>query len=102
MCIYTVFLAALFHLALVITFHWPLVTVTHLLDKELYTYLQFRRSKAVFQLLLPASLLALSTAVAIQNAAHGRENAVQPCTNELRAVAHLFSPLVAGCELLGK
>lgn len=66
------------------------------------TCVQLRRSKAAFQLLLPASLLALSTAVAIQNAAHGRENAVQSYTEELRAVAHLFSPLVAGCELQGE
>lgn len=50
----------------------------------------------------PVSLLALSTAVAIQNAAHGRENAVQPNTEELNAVAHLFHSLVAGCELLGE
>lgn len=49
------------------------------------------------------SLLALSTAVAIQNAAHRRENAVQANAEELRAVAHLFLPtLVAGCDLLGE
>lgn len=40
--------------------------------------------------------------MAIQNAAHGRENAVQPNTEELNAVAHLFHSLVAGCELLGE
>lgn len=50
----------------------------------------------------PASLPALSTAVALRNAARRRENALQPDTEELRAVAHLFFPLVAGCELLGE
>lgn len=38
----------------------------------------------------PATLLALSTAVAIQNAARRRENAAQPNTDKLRAFAHLF------------
>jgi len=41
----------------------------------------------------PVSLLALSTAVAVQNAAHRREKADQPYTEELRAVAHLFFTL---------
>lgn len=39
------------------------------------------------------SLLVLSTAVVTQNAAHRRERAVQPNTEELGALSHLFSPL---------
>jgi len=40
----------------------------------------------------PVSLLALSTAVVTQNAAHRRERAVQPNTEELGALSHLFFP----------
>lgn len=100
------------------TFQWPLVSVTHPLVRRLWKIEdRFAEQKSTLALgwtpllsvgehgcfpAAPASLPALSTAVALRNAARRRENALQPDTEELRAVAHLSFPLVAGCELLGE
>lgn len=99
-----IFLPLLFSLAVVITFRWPVVTVTHPLAKgTVNDRFTVKEPPSIWDGHLcsahkmwgcfpaaPVSLLALSTAVAIQNAAHRRENAAQPNTDELRAFAHLF------------